>query len=187
MEVQPKNTWVKVPGFKTRVADDPLYEADDVASLNPNGRGDTDRSDVKRSSLLTQKRIMTVGCWNVRTLLTTGALEVLLNELEKFRWDVMGISETHWTGVDDFRLKGCRIISSGQERTHRSGVALILGPLAQAAFIGCNPVNDRILTARFQALTGCVICQVYAPTAEASDTDIEAFYGELQRVISSTP
>ena len=124
----------------------------------------------------------------MRTLHAIGALEVLLNELKKYRWDVMGISETHWTGMDDFRRDGFRIISSGQENAHRSGVALILGPLAQSAFLGSNPVSDRILTARFQALTGCVtICQVYAPTTEASDTDIDAFYGELQIVISSIP
>jgi len=78
--------------------------------------------------MLTQKKVLTVGCWNVRTLHTIGALEVLLNELEKYRWDVMGISETHWTGMDDFRRDGFRIISSGQENAHRSGVALILGP-----------------------------------------------------------
>jgi len=37
----------------------------------------------------------------VRTLLEPGALNLLLNELGRFRWDVIGIAETHWKGLDD--------------------------------------------------------------------------------------
>jgi len=110
---------------------------------------------------------MTVGCWNVRTLLTTGAVSVLTHELKKFRWDIIGVFKTHWKGVDDTRENGYRILSSGREDYHRSGVALILSSLAEKELLGYNPVNDQIIAARFKTAVFCMtICQeYYAPTA----------------------
>jgi len=59
-----------------------------------------------------------------------------------FRWDIIGVSETHWKGVDDTRESGYRILSSGREDYYRSRVALILNSLAEKALLGYNPVND---------------------------------------------
>ena len=66
---------------------------------------------------------------------------------------------------------------------HRSGVALVLSPLAEKALLGHNPVNDRIITARFRT----TVCQVYAPTTTASDNNIDELYSKLQEVISRIP
>lgn len=97
-------TWVKVPAISTQKADDPLNENHEATPLNPLGRGVADRLHAKESIILTPKSILTIGCWNVRTLHTTGATALLMHELKKFRWDIIGISETHWIGVDDKTL-----------------------------------------------------------------------------------
>jgi len=111
---------------------------------------------------------MTVGCWNVRTLLTTGAVSVLMHKLKKFRWDISGVSETNWKRVDDTLENGYRIMNSGRDDYHRFGVALILSSLAEKALLAYNQINDRIITARFNTAVGCMtICQVYAPTTNA--------------------
>ena len=95
MEGQPTYTWVKVPASSTQVADDSLYETgslyeiDEAPPPNPHGRGAVDESKVN-GSILTPKSILTVGCWNVRTLYTTGATAVLIHELEKCRWHIIG-------------------------------------------------------------------------------------------------
>jgi len=100
----------------------------------------------------------------------------------------MGISETHWTGVDDRRFEDQRILSSGRDDVHRSGVALILSQRAEKSLLGFNPVNDRIISARFKTMTGSMtVCQVYAPTMLANDQEIEEFYDKLQEVINSAP
>jgi len=39
--------------------------------------------------------MLIVGCWNVRKLYSVGALNLLIQELQNFRWDIVGISETH--------------------------------------------------------------------------------------------
>src|SRR5664279_2056080 len=181
MTEQHTYTWVKVPATSTQQAEDPLIGTHEATPLNPHGRGAADRSKAKESTILTPKSILTVGCWNVRTLHTAGALELLMHELEKFRWDIIGISETHWLGVDDTRCENYRILSSGREDIHRSGVALVLSSLADKALLGYNPVNDRIITARFRTMIGCMtVCQVCLLYTSPSPRD-----GLLSRMPSS--
>ena len=54
-------------------------------------------------ALLTTKEKIGIGTWNVRTLYQEGNLEILLNQIEKFDWEVLGISDRLWrvhiTGV----------------------------------------------------------------------------------------
>jgi len=81
-----------------------------------------------------------------------------------------------------------RILSSGREDYHRSGLALILSSLAEKALLGCNSVNDRIITARFKTAVGCmIICRVYAPTTNEDDEEMTSFYDKLQEIIVSIP
>jgi len=107
MEVQQSITYVKDPEFQTPKADGNLKEICrttptnpngreiyEATLPNPNGRGVVDQPKA-RESVLTPKAVMTVGCWNVRTLLTTGEVSVLMHELKNFRWDINGVSETH--------------------------------------------------------------------------------------------
>jgi hypothetical protein len=188
MAEQQANTWVKVPALPPQQADGPLLEIYEATSSNPHGREAADGLHANESNILTPKSIMTVGCWNVRTLYTTGATALLIHELKKLRWDIIGIAETHWTGVEDKRYEDYRILSCGREDMHRSGVALVLSPLAEKALQGHNPVNDRIITARFRTTIGrLTVCQVYAPTTTASDNDMDEFYSTLQETISRIP
>ena len=121
-------------------------------------------------------------------MFTTGATGLLLNELGRFDWDVIGLAETHWIGVQENTLRGVRIISSGREAGHSSGVGLLLSPRAQKSFLKYEPICDRILSARFRTAVGyTTICQIYAPTTEASEATMEGFYNDLQQFINKTP
>jgi hypothetical protein len=40
------------------------------------------------------KRNMNIGTWNVRSLIQSGALEVLHNELSKLDFDIVALQET---------------------------------------------------------------------------------------------
>jgi len=73
-------------------------------------------------------------------------------------------------------FQGYRILSSGREDgLHRSGVAPILGKRAQEALMNFEPQIDRILTAIFKIMTGCLINvkSTHAPTAAAEEEEIE--------------
>ena len=50
------------------------------------------------------------------------------------------------------------------------------------AVLGCNLKNDRMISVRFQGKPFTVI-QVYAPTSNAQETEVERFYEDLQDLL----
>ena len=113
---------------------------------------------------------------------------MLLNELNKFSWDIIGLSETHWIGTDDRKYAQYRILHSGNVSEHRAGVGLFLNRNAEKALLSFTPVSERIITARFKTGYGYLaIIQVYAPTANANKKEIDEFYTDLQREVSKIP
>ena len=54
--------------------------------------------------------------------------------------------------------------------------------------LGYETVNDRIITIRIQGRAlNITIIQVYAPTTEATESDIEDFYSSLQETFDAAP
>ena len=76
----------------------------------------------------------------------------------------------------------------GQESLRRNGVAITVNKRVQNAVIGCNLKNDRMISVRFQRkrfnVTGI---QVYAPTSNAEEAEVEWFYENLQDLLELTP
>ena len=56
----------------------------------------------------------------------------------------------------------------------------------QNAVLGCNLKNDRMISVRLQGKPFTVI-QVYAPTSNAQETEVERFYEDLQDLLEITP
>ncbi|CAF1501489.1 unnamed protein product, partial [Rotaria magnacalcarata] len=132
------------------------------------------------------KNTITVGTWNVRTLWAAGQLELLRNEMKQYKYDVVGISEVRWTGKGQTSIGD--FIWSGENSMHTKGVGLLLSTRARQSLLGYNPVNSRIITARLRGKPfNVTIINVYAPTSDATDDDIEAFYGDLERSMREVP
>ena len=110
----------------------------------------------EKMTLLTTKSHIGIGTWNVRTLYQDGNLEILLNQMQKFDWEILGIAETHWTESGEFSTEGYKILCSGNDTIHRAGVALILNKQAQSSLLGYNPISPRLISARFQTKTGAL-------------------------------
>ena len=59
---------------------------------------------------------------------------------------------------------------------------------AQNAVLGCNLKNDRMISFRFQGNPfNITLIQVYAPTSNAEEAEVEQFYEELQDLLEVTP
>ena len=56
------------------------------------------------------------------------------------------------------------------------------------AVLGCNLKNDRMISVRFQGKPfNITVIQVYAPTSNTEEAEVEQFYEDLQDFIELTP
>ena len=56
------------------------------------------------------------------------------------------------------------------------------------ALLGCNLKNERMISVCFQGKPFNIkVIQVYAPTSNAEETEVERFYKDLQDVLELTP
>ena len=77
---------------------------------------------------------------------------------------------------------------SGLESLKRNGVAIIVNKRVQNAVLGCNLKNDRMISVHFQGKPfNITVIQVYAPTSNAEEAEVEWFYEDLQDLLELTP
>ena len=56
------------------------------------------------------------------------------------------------------------------------------------AVLGCNPKNDRKISVHFQGKPfNITVIQVYVPTSNAEEAEVEWFYEDLQDLLEVTP
>ena len=56
------------------------------------------------------------------------------------------------------------------------------------AILGCNLKNDRMISVHFQGKPFNIsVIQVYAPTSNAEEAEVEQFYEELQDLLELIP
>ena len=94
--------------------------------------------------------------------------------------DILGITELQWTGMGKFSLGDHYIYYHGQESLRRNAVAIIVNKRVQNAVLGYNLKNDRMISVRFQGKPfNIMVIQVYAPTSNAEEAEVEQFYEDL--------
>ena len=77
---------------------------------------------------------------------------------------------------DDHNIYYCR-----QESLRRNGVAIMVNKRVQNAVLGCNFKNNRMISVRFQGKAfNITVIQVYAPTSDAEEAEVDWFYEDLQ-------
>ena len=93
--------------------------------------------------------------------------------------DILAISELKWTGMGEFNSDDHYIYYCGQESLRRNGVATMVNKRVQNAVLGCNLKNDRMISVRFQGKPfNITVLQVYAPTCNTEEAEVEWFYEE---------
>ena len=124
-----------------------------------------------------------IGTWNIRSM-NQGKLEVVKQEMARVNVDILGISELKWTGVGEFNSDDHYIYYCGQESLRRNGVAIMVNRRVRNVVLGCNLKNDRMISVHFQGKPFSItVIQVYAPTSNAEETEVERLYEDLQDLL----
>ena len=97
--------------------------------------------------------------------------------------DILGICKLQWTGMGEFNSDDHYIYYCGQESLRRNGVAIIVSKRVRNAVLGWNLKNDRKISIHFQGKPfNITVIQVYAPTSNAEEAEVERVYEDLQEL-----
>ena len=100
---------------------------------------------------------------------------------------ILGISELKWMGMCEFNSDNHYIYYCGQESHRRNGVALIVNKRVWNAVHWCSLKNDRMISVHFQGKPfNITVIQVYAPTTDAEEAEVDWFYEDLQDLLELT-
>ena len=120
--------------------------------------------------------------------MSQGKLEVVKQEIARVNINILGISELKWTEMGEFNSDNLSIYYFGQESLRRNGVALIVNERVQNAVLWCNLKNNRMVSVCFQDKPFSItVIQVYAPTSNAEEAEVEWFYEDLKGLLDLTP
>ena len=102
--------------------------------------------------------------------------------------DILRNSKLKWTGMVEFNSDDRYIYYCGQESLRRNGVAITVNKRVRNAVLGCNLKNDRMISVHFQGKPfNITVIQVYAPTSNTEEAEVEWFYEDLQDLLEPTP
>ena len=128
-----------------------------------------------------------IGTWKLR-FMNQGKLEVGKQEMTRVNINILGISKLKWTGMDEFNSDEHYIYYCGQESLRRNGVAIIVNKRVQNAVLGCSLKTDTMISVHFQGKPfNITVIQVYAPTSNAGEAEVEQFYKDLHDLLELTP
>ena len=94
--------------------------------------------------------------------------------------DTLEISKLKWTGMGEFNSDDHYIYYCGQKSLRRNGVAIIVNKRVRNAVLGCSLKNNRMISVRPQGKPfNITVIQVYAPTINTEEAEVEQFYEDL--------
>ena len=102
--------------------------------------------------------------------------------------NILGISKLRWTGMGEFNSDDHYIYYCGQEFLRRNGVVIIVNKRVWNSVLGYNLQNYRMISVCFQGKPfNITVIQVYAPTTNAEEPEVERFFEDLQDSLDLTP
>ena len=76
----------------------------------------------------------------------------------------------------------------GKKSLKRNGVAIVVNKRVLNAVLGCILKNERMISVRLQGKPfNTTVIQVYAPTSNTEEAEVERFYEDLQDLLELTP
>lgn len=110
--------------------------------------------------------------------------------MRNYKLEILGLSETRWTGFGEIQVDDITFIYSGKEENeeHAEGVGLLLSKNAKKSLLEWKPISSRIIHARFKSnVRNISLIQCYAPTEDADSENKDQFYSLLTSTVLKVP
>ena len=109
-----------------------------------------------------------------QTIQYQGKLDMVKQEMGRVNINILEISELKWMGMGEFNSDD-HYIYYGQESLRKSGAALSSRQESEM-----HLKNDRMISVPFQGKPFSItVIQVYAPTTNTKEAEVEWFYEDL--------
>ena len=90
--------------------------------------------------------------------------------------------------MGEFNSNDHYIYYCGQESLKKNGVAIMVNKRVRNAVLGCNFKNNRMISVCFQGKPfNITVIQVYAPTSNAEEAEVERLYEDQQELLELIP
>ena len=109
-------------------------------------------------------------------------------EMVRININILGINKLKWMGLGKFNLDDRYIYYLGQESHRRNGVAFIINKRVINTVHGCNLKNDWMILVYFKDKPfNITVIQVYVPTTNTKEAEVDQFYEDLEDLLELTP
>ena len=111
---------------------------------------------------------------------------IVIHIVKGFGVNILGFRELKWTGLGEFNSDDHYVYYCGQESLRRNGVAIMVNKSPKCV-LGCNLKNDRMISVHFQSKPfNITVIQIYVPTINVEEAEVEQFYEDLQNLLELT-
>ena len=140
-------------------------------------------SPDRHQATVCNKEMIKIATWNVRTLHQPGKLAGVWREMNRMKIDILGVSEVRWPGVGENQSEeGCFVYSGGEGAVR--GVGVMMSTRVAKCVMGYWAVSDRVLVVKIKGKPFDInIVQVYAPTSERDEDEVDEFYDKVDEVL----
>ena len=157
----------------------PMGRGDVIQVLLPNMARTATHKPRTNKDKVTELHLAT---YNVRTLSDECHIVSLENEIEKIKWDIIGISEMRRPGENVVELASQHIMFNKGNDKKQGGVGFLIHRKLKGNIEEFHATSNRVasVTIRISKRYKIRIIQVYAPTSVSSQEELEEFYDALQ-------
>ena len=114
----------------------------------------------------------------MRSLIRVGKIENVAQEARRLRLDILGVADVGWNGVDKIKVGDYEFVNSASG--NHTGVGILMTEEVAKCLMGYWAVSSRVIVVKIKASPfNITVIQVYAPTSDHSDEEIEEFYEQL--------
>lgn len=132
-----------------------------------------------------------IATYNARTLSSRQKMQEMEEELEKIKWDVVGVSEVRKPGEECLKLQSGHTFfyrgSDSQKLMH--GVGLFINKRWSDRITHTKSISDRVIyvSLKINNRYSVKLIQVYAPTSTHDDEEVERFYEDVEKALNENP